>query len=276
MRFLTSRLWLVIGVVGFALFFATEQALRITGNHNFFPTVILLGAFVIPSAFVAFFFAQERSMDKDVHSRGFPFNLVLTCFLVGGVLGTTIAGIIEFETLHSFNATDILAVGLIEETAKLIVPLGLFIAWKYRSEGDGLLFGVASGMGFAALETMGYGLAAYVHSQGNIGATEQVVLVRGLLSPLGHASWTGLVCATMWRERGKTGRFVTWAMAGTFLLAVFLHAAWDISSTVSQQALIYASYAVIGAISLGLLISKLGQARRMAQGVRGKRGHPTT
>ncbi len=276
MRFLTGKLWLVIGVVGFGLFFATEQALRITGNHNFFPTVILLGAFVVPSAFVAFFFAQERAMDKNVHSSGFPFNLVLACFLIGGVLGTTVAGIIEFETLHSFTVPNLFAVGLIEETAKLIVPLGLFFAWKCRSEGDGLLFGVASGMGFAALETMGYGLATYVHSQGNIGATEQVVLVRGLLSPLGHASWTGLVAATMWRERGKTGRLATWPMAGTFLLAVFLHAAWDISSTVPQQALIYTSYAVIGAISLGLLVSKLGQARRLAQTGAGKRTSPSS
>lgn len=276
MRFLTNRLWLVIGVVGSGLFFATEQALRITGNHNFFPTVILLGAFVIPSAFVAFFFAQERSMDKGVHSSGFPFNLVLTCFLVGGVLGTTVAGIIEFKTLHSFTVPNLFAVGLIEETAKLIVPLVLFIAWRYQSEGDGLLFGVASGMGFAALETMGYGLATYVNSNGNIGETEQVVLVRGLLSPLGHASWTGLVCATMWRERGKTGRFVTWAMVGTFLLAVFLHAAWDISSTVSRQALIYTSYAVIGSVSLGLLISKLKQARQVAEAAGGKQGHQTT
>ena len=35
-------------VVGIVMFVATEQGLELTGNLNFFPTVLLLGAFTVP------------------------------------------------------------------------------------------------------------------------------------------------------------------------------------------------------------------------------------
>jgi hypothetical protein len=31
-------------------------------------------------------------------------------------------------------------------------------------------------------------------SGGNVGAAEQTLFIRGLLSPAGHAAWTGLTC----------------------------------------------------------------------------------
>ena len=46
-------------------------------------------------------------------------------------------------------------VGLIEEAAKLIVPLLVLIFSSTRRSRDGVIIGVASGMGFATLETMG-------------------------------------------------------------------------------------------------------------------------
>jgi len=50
-----SRPWLRILLLGVVLSIASEEALRITGDANFIPTVILLGAFVIPVTFVAYF-----------------------------------------------------------------------------------------------------------------------------------------------------------------------------------------------------------------------------
>ena len=62
---------------------------------------------------------------------------------------------------------------------------------------------ITAGMGFAALETVGYGLLAFTQRQGSLGSVEQTLLLRGLLSPAGHVAWTGLVCAVLWRERPK-------------------------------------------------------------------------
>jgi len=63
-------------------------------------------------------------------------------------------------------------------------------------------------MGFAALETMGYGLVALIRSQGDVGVLEEVLLIRGLLSPVGHATWTGLICAVLWHKREQTGLII--------------------------------------------------------------------
>ena len=259
-RLLGQRWFQILGI-GAALFFGSEQALKATGNPNFVPTVILLGAFVVPAAFIAYFSSQERALDRAIHTE-VPFSMLVTCFLVGGVIGTVLAGTIEYTTLASFNIANLFGVGAIEEAAKLIFPVALFLRARHRSEADGLLFGVTAGMGFAALETMGYGLVALVSSQGDINTLEEVLLIRGLLSPVGHAAWTGLVCAVLWRQRERTGKSFSLAVVGVFALAVALHAAWDIGSSFSQPYITYIGYAAVGGVSLTLLILRLRDARR--------------
>ena len=259
-RFLGQR-WFQIFGIGVVLFFGTEQALKFTGNPNFVPTVILLGAFVVPAAFIAYFPTQEMALDRAAHTA-VPFSLLVTCFLIGGVVGTVLAGSIESATLTTLNIPTLFGVSVIEEAAKLIFPVALFLRGRYRSEADGLLFGVTAGMGFAALETMGYGLVALVNSQGDVTTLEEVLLIRGLLSPVGHAAWTGLVCAVLWRQRERTGKSFSLAVPGVFILVVVLHAAWDIGSGFDQVYITYIGYAVVGAISLTLLILRLRDARR--------------
>ena len=260
LRFVRSE-WFRIFVVGSLLFFATEQALRFTGNPGLVPMVLLLGAFVVPAAFVAFFYGQERAIDKLVHVET-PLRIVAACFLVGGVIGVVTAGFVEYATLTKLTIPSLFMVGLIEEAAKLILPVAIYWRSRYRSEADGLLFGVASGMGFAALETMGYGLVALIESQGNVGILQQTLLIRGLLSPVGHAAWTGLICAALWGERERTGRLFNPVVIEVFGLAVVLHAFWNIAGFSQQAFISYAGYVIIGGISLILLIRRLREARR--------------
>ena len=192
--------WFRVLVSSLVLFFITQQVLRITNNPNLIPTVILLGAFVVPLAFITYIY--EREPVKDIPLPAMALSLVW-----GGVIGIVAAGLLEYETLKGLSFVALLGVGVIEENAKLIFPLGLYFHGRYRTEAHGLLFGIASGMAFAALETMGYGLVTLIKSQGNIGMLEDVLLIRGLLAPAGHAAWTGLVCTVIWRERGGGVRY---------------------------------------------------------------------
>ena len=80
-------------------------------------------------------------------------------------------------------------IGLIEEAAKLIVPVALYLLWRPRDARGGVLIGIASGMGFATLETMGYGFQALL--SGGIAAVDQTLLLRALFVPAGHIAWTG-------------------------------------------------------------------------------------
>src|SRR5438094_6996365 len=157
--------WFRLFLGGLALLLLVVGALARTGDPIYVPTVLLLGAFLVPVTLVAYLY--EREPVGDV-----PLATVAVCFLWGGALGTVIAGLLEYRTLHALGPLALLGVGLIEESAKLVVPLGLYLRGRYRSEADGLLFGVAAGMGFAALETMGYGFVALLQSRGNIGALE--------------------------------------------------------------------------------------------------------
>lgn len=258
-----NQRWFQVFLIGAILFFGTEQALRFTNNINFVPTVILIGAFLVPVTFVAYFYGQERTMDKKIHLE-FPLPLIANSFLIGGVIGSVVAGFLEYSTLRTSNVLNLFGVAFIEEAAKLILPVVFFIQARYRSEADGLLFGITCGMGFAALETMGYALIALLQTQGNLGALEQVLLVRGLLSPVGHAAWTGLICAVLWKQREKTGKGFQPIVIGAFILAVALHALWDIASTFNQVYLIYIGYVVVGAISFTLLVLRLRDAKRLA------------
>jgi RsiW-degrading membrane proteinase PrsW (M82 family) len=251
--------WLQILAFGIILFAVTQEALRSTHNPNFLPSVILLGAFIVPVTFVAYFY-------KFVRDRDISLPLLTTCFIVGGIVGTVAAGLVEYATLRGSSILTFFEVGLIEECVTLVFPIVMFVYWRYRHEADGLLFGIASGMGFAALETMGYSLVSFVRSGGNLGTLQQVLLIRGLLSPANHAAWTGIVCATLWRQRQKTGHWIGLPVIGAFILAVGLHMTYDMVNTLATTTLLqWVEYIIallaIAAVGLGLIIWRFRKAR---------------
>jgi RsiW-degrading membrane proteinase PrsW (M82 family) len=193
--------------------------------------------------------------------------VLTSSFIVGGVLGLIAAGILEYRTLQGLGILGLFGVGLIEESVKLIFPVIMYLGWRYRHEADGLLFGIAAGMGFAALETMGYGLVSFIQSRGDISILQQVLLIRGFLSPAGHAAWTGFVCAVLWREREKKGHIVVnFAVVGAFILAIVLHSFWNIVNGLGGQTVILFSVQIVGGIaiavvSLTLVIRRYREAR---------------
>lgn len=254
--------WLQILIGGILLFFLAQQAAIITQNTNFYPTVLLIGAFVVPITFVTYFYQYVR--DREI-----SLPVLTLCFVVGGILGLIAAGVLEFETLSNAGIFQIAGISFIEETVKLIFPIGMYIAWRYRHEADGLLFGVSAGMGFAALETMGYGMTSLIQAHGQIANMQQVLVVRGLLSPAGHAAWTGLVCAALWRKREHSHRFLNLSVIGTFLLAVLLHTLWNVASLSNTNTPAGLTYAVlgffaVGAFSLILVMSRFRSVRKHA------------
>jgi protease PrsW len=207
--------WLRTLIGGAAVYALVTVAAESTQNIHLLPAVLVLGALLVPVTFVVYLFERLFVPPEIVPT-------LVMCFWAGGSVGIAAAGFLEYQTLRDLGTLPMLAVGVIEESVKLAVPLWLLFRGRFRDPAAGLLLGVASGMGFAALETMGYGLVALIQSHGQIGSAEDVLLIRGLLSPVGHAAWTGLVCAALWR------RPFSWpAVAGALAAAVALHALWD-------------------------------------------------
>ncbi len=109
--------WLGVLLVGAALFFAGERTLIATGNPNLVPSAILLGASTVPLAFLTFIYGRRLPY-------GVPGWAVAASAFLGGVIGTTVAATLEFDVLQELGGLPMLGVGLIEETSKLLVPLG--------------------------------------------------------------------------------------------------------------------------------------------------------
>lgn len=230
-----GRRWFQIFGSGLVLLYLVERTLVHTGNPNYVPSVILLGAFLVPVAFTTYLYETMPGWDV-------PFPPLAACFLWGGVLGTVVAGALEYHVAVSLGFLPKL----------------------------GIVLGVASAMGFAALETMGYGFVTLIQSRGDLGALDAVLLVRGLTSPAGHAAWTGLVCAVLWRERLKAGRAVlNGHVVGAFMVAVGLHTLWDVFA--SFRGVTFVDFLsvemlslLVAVMSLTLLIRRVREARREA------------
>lgn len=233
--------WLLVLLAGTALFELVRHAIVSTGNPNLVPALILLGAAVVPGAFVAFIGGRRLVFDVGA-------GTVALTALVGGVIGVVTAGLVEYGTLKRLGALPMVGVGLIEEFAKLLVPAVIFLLVRRPVHpADGLLLGVASGAGFAVLETMGYAFVVLIQSRGDLAVVDSVLFLRGILSPAAHMAWTGVAAAALWdagahRWRGSAGgRFL-----GAFVAVVALHTAWDAVGSP-------AAYVVVAVLSLVLL-----------------------
>lgn len=214
--------WLIALVAGVVAYLVVLFAMVSTRNLNLFPSLLFIGSLTVPLSVLLLAYSAAHRAAAD-HT-----GLVALTALIGGLIGVTTAATLEYATLKALPALGMLAVGVIEEVAKLIMPVLVFALARRRTPGMGLILGVASGTGFAALETMGYGLSALLETGGGLGAVDATLLLRALLAPAGHVAWTGLTCWALWRL-GETPR-PRWAglvFAVAFVGAVVLHAAWD-------------------------------------------------
>src|SRR5690242_583498 len=212
--------WLRILLVGLLLFIVSVVVFGITQNPNLFPTVALIGNFLVPVSYVAFFY-ERRHMSQ--------VTLVSTAraFFYGGVLGVFAAALLEPIFIQSLTFTSAFVVGLIEEFAKILGVLVVARHHRHDAEIDGILLGGAAGMGFAALESSGYVFTAFVESGGSLSDLVVVTLLRGLLSPVGHGTWTAILASVLFRE-GTSSRFrVNGAVIGAYATVVVLHGLWD-------------------------------------------------
>ena len=248
-------LWVLIG--GIVAFVAADVAWRSTDISGFLSMTLFVGAMVVPITMVTFFY-------EHIHDRDISVGLLVFSFVFGGGIGLTAAYYLEYYTISQIGVGQLVAVGFIEETAKLIFPVFMYMNWRQHHEADGLNFGVAAGMGFATLETIGYGLSVLAQTNSSISSLEQLLIIRGLLSPAGHAAWTGIVCAILWRERERLGKItINSAVIAAYLLVVFLHFSWDFFSTINlPQAVAIIGLLAVAALSFSLLMLKYREARR--------------
>lgn len=220
--------WLKVLLIGLVLFIITTIVMFLTGNPNLYPTVILIGNFLVPVTFVAFLYNHR-------HLSTLRLESVAICFVVGGILGVLGASILESLLLPKTGNPNKgiplgsgLLVGFIEEGCKIVALMILARRLRHTSEMDGLLLGGAVGMGFAALESTGYAFTVFLLSHGVVGTSIVETVIRGLLAPFGHGVWTGVLGAILFRESSKSNHFrITLPVILAYIGVSVIHGLWD-------------------------------------------------
>ena len=212
--------WLQVLFSGLFLYFIAVFVLVLTGNPNLFPTVVMLGSFLVPVTYVTFFYERR-------HLSRLKMSTTILGFVYGGILGVLSASLLEPIFIRSLTFTSSFTVGLIEEFAKILGVIVIARRLKHDAEMDGLILGAAAGMGFAALESTGYAFNAFLQSGGSLSATVGVTLLRGILSPIGHGTWTAILASVLFRE-SREGHFrINAKVIGAYLTVSVLHGLWD-------------------------------------------------
>ena len=213
--------WAAVFISGLVLWLLSVAVTGLTDNPNLIPTVVLLGSFLVPATAVIYYLDHAPSTTISAQR-------VFFAFLYGGVLGVLTASLLEAWLLQDGPLLYV-GVGLIEEFAKILALLLVAIGLRRYSMRDGIILGAAVGFGFAALESSGYALNALFTPRG-LSLTNLVFseVLRGVLAPLGHGVWTGILGGALFGAAALRGRLaLSWGFVGLFFVVSLLHALWD-------------------------------------------------
>lgn len=212
--------WHKLLIVGIVTYVLGLIVLIGTGNIVLFPAVVMLGNFLIPVIYVAFFYEKRRISHVTMTDT-------VASFFYGGFLGTFAAAVLEPIFMTQMSMGNALIVGLVEEFTKILGVLLIYKRKKCRFHIDGIILGASAGMGFAALESTGYAFSYFLRSQGNLSLTVYITLLRGILSPLGHGTWTAILGGVFARENTNPGLRINRKIVNAYIVVVILHSLWN-------------------------------------------------
>ena len=243
--------WKQVLMIGLLLFAVGVAVLHTTHNVKLFPTVTMIGSFLVPVVFTVYVYQHRRLSQLTLGTTALTF-------FYGGVLGAFAASLLEPIFIRRLTFESAFVVGLIEEAAKII---GVVLIARNRcdkAEINGIVLGAAAGMGFAAVESNGYALQAFLSSKGNLDAVVFITLLRGIMSPLGHGTWTAILAAILFRQSAGCNFRLDTRVVGAYLLVAGLHGLWDgVPSLIGRLRLpdagVFGSMAIVGVAGLIIL-----------------------
>jgi RsiW-degrading membrane proteinase PrsW (M82 family) len=123
-------------------------------------------------------------------------------------------------------------------------------------------------MGFAALESMGYAFTAFLASGGSLTAVVYTTMLRGILAPVGHGTWTAILAGVLFRESRQDHFRINGKVFFAFLGVALLHAFWDglpavIAILFSPGIDVFIAQTIIGGIGFLVLWLRWREARRL-------------
>jgi RsiW-degrading membrane proteinase PrsW (M82 family) len=175
-----------------------------------------------PSIALAWYFYHKDRLEPE------PKRYVALTFLYGATVSITIAilfeSMVSFLLVRNFLTASILA-AVIEEPAKALAIRIPYRAGQMDGVMDGVVYGAAAGLGFAATENLLYGF----------GFGLQVTLIRGLLTPIAHGTWSSIAGVGFGlKAESKAKSIIPFLIA-----AMILHFSWDYLVFESEREILY-------------------------------------
>ncbi|AKG90701.1 Protease prsW family [Geoglobus ahangari] len=167
-----------------------------------------------PALFIMWYVYHKDRIEPE------PKRYVVATFLIASTVSPLIAMIFEApfpQELAAFVAP------FIEEPAKL---LAVYFPYRRRQmDGimDGVVYGVAAGLGFAAFENLMYGI-----SYGS-----EVAMIRAFLTPIAHSTFTALSGVGL----GLKAEGKTLSVKPYLAMAMMFHLWWNVSAVMSFMTL---------------------------------------
>jgi RsiW-degrading membrane proteinase PrsW (M82 family) len=193
---------------------------------------ILTAAVLVPVLYLVYLYEAQVYRDEPIRVLG--LTVVAGAGLGCAVLFVARRLIPSSSPLEVAQATGVLIASavllpVVEEIVKPLPALILRRRPSFDETVDGLVFGVAAGLGFAAAQTIFNfsRIIGYERLHTSAGDWLFPVLGAAVLTPLMQASCTGAITASLWR-RGRQGSRLLYA-AG-FPVALIGHIAFSLGS----------------------------------------------
>lgn len=236
-------------------------------NITLLPGLIMAGSFAIPLSALIFFIEINIRRNVSIYQ-------VIKLVVAGGVL-SFVFSLILFAVSDAFTL-DWLGgsiAGLVEEPGKVFALLIVASLPRYKYILNGLLFGAAIGAGFAAFESAGYALYAGV-VKADPALMTTTILLRGLLSPMGHIAWTAMCGAALWKVKGaglfRFRMLLDLRFLRIFAIATVLHMFWNAPLDLP----FFGRYLIVGAIGWIIILGFIGEGLGQIEEERIEKNHP--
>ncbi|TMB90013.1 MAG: PrsW family intramembrane metalloprotease [Chloroflexi bacterium] len=188
---------------------------------------ILVSAFLVPVLYLIYLYEAQVYRDEPATILGFTLGGGIIVGIVVTILGRAIYNPFDYQVNPLGNPGvsigALLVVGLVmpvvQEVLKAVPAFFLPNRADFPETVDGLVFGVAAGLGFSLAE----GLIGFSSALTTLPAWIYDLATLAVLQPLLQGSATGMVVATIWRYR--RGRLAGREIGGV-AMAVIAHIAF--------------------------------------------------
>ena len=217
------RLALIAGVVVLFLLYVT----------GFISAALIGAAFLVPVLYLIYLYEAQVYKDEPASVLGYTLGAGIVLGVVITLLTNVVSGPLPVVSLGrrgaSINLGGLLLIGIlvpiVQEVVKPIPALLLRNRPNFSATADGLVFGVAAGLGFALAQSL-------INLSGAITSLDVrsdpanwifPLISTAILLPLLQGSATGLITAALWRSGNK---MPTGLALGAVIAAVLGHIAF--------------------------------------------------